>query len=143
MVLQDLLSAPVNYDDLGSKAKEVYNFAKTAAILADYGFDCQWIHNDSHGADMSARHLSGVNFDIQLKGRPTIAKKYMGKNIWIAYIDREHNEFCMYNHDEAVEIFESAGKAETKSWEVGGQYSFSQTKKPSIFEEISIRLKIK
>lgn len=30
----------IKYDDLNAKQREIYNFQKLAAVLADYGFNC-------------------------------------------------------------------------------------------------------
>ena len=36
----------VQYENLNSKQKEIYNFQKVAAILADYGFNCIKLADD-------------------------------------------------------------------------------------------------
>ena len=36
----------VNYDNLNSKQKELFNFQKIAATLADYGFNCIKLADD-------------------------------------------------------------------------------------------------
>lgn len=143
--MYNLLNTPIDYSELTGKEQEVYNYAKTASVLAEYGFSCNLITADKHGADFIAYHIqSATPYSIQLKGsRPTIAKKYMGKNIWIAYTDRTTNELCIYEHDAAVDLFEQTDRALTESWATNGQYSFSPTKKESIFENITIRRTIK
>lgn len=123
--MKSLLKNKVDYDKLGGKEQENYNFAKTASKLAEYGFSCSQITADKHGADMLAYHIeTGETFAIQLKGsRATLGKKYIGKRIWIAYMDRNTNELCLYNHDDAVAIFEQGPSALTKSWQEEGGYS--------------------
>jgi len=142
--MENLLKNQINYDDLGSKEQEAYNYTKVASVLSDYGFHCMYNHVDRHGADLIAIHTqSGSAFSLQLKGsRPTIAKKYMDKKLWIVYTDRASNEICLYDHDKAVALFEATDRAMTESWAINGQYSFSPTKRSSVFEEITIRLKI-
>ena len=92
--MEHLFKEKVNYDSLIGKEQEVYNFAKTASVLVDYGFSCNLITADKHGADMIAYHIdTGETMSIQLKGsRAVINKKYKGRNLWIAYTDRKTNE---------------------------------------------------
>ena len=33
-----MIFSKINYKDLNAKAKEMYNFQKISAVLADYGF---------------------------------------------------------------------------------------------------------
>jgi hypothetical protein len=64
----------------------LFNFQKIAATLADYGFNCIKLADDWQGADFLAYHLTdSKTLRIQLKSRVTIQKKYMGKDIWIAF----------------------------------------------------------
>ena len=59
----------VQYEDLNSKQKEIYNFQKVAAILADYGFNCIKLADDWQGADFLAYHKDGgQTLKVQLKG---------------------------------------------------------------------------
>ena len=46
-------------DELNSKQKEIYNFQKLAALLADYGFNCIKLADDWQGA------VSGVNHSFR------------------------------------------------------------------------------
>ena len=39
------------YDELNAKQKEIYNFQKVAALLANYGFNCIKLDDDWQGAD--------------------------------------------------------------------------------------------
>ena len=59
----------INYAELNPKAQELYNFHKSASILADYGYNCIWLSNDWNGADFIAVHINGISdIKIQLKG---------------------------------------------------------------------------
>jgi hypothetical protein len=51
----------IDYNNLNLKAKEMYNFQKVSAILADYGFTTMWLNNDWEGADFIAIHTDGVD----------------------------------------------------------------------------------
>jgi hypothetical protein len=92
----------INYSDLNSKAKEMYNFHKVSAKLADYGYTCMWLTNDWQGADFIAVHIDGVtDLKVQLKGRISFAKKYIGKEIYICFIDNGGDTY-LYPHDEIL-----------------------------------------
>lgn len=103
----------INYKDLNSKAKEMYNFHKVSAKLADYGFTSMWLNNDWEGADFIAIHIDGdTSLKIQLKGRLSFYKKYIGKNIYIAFI--EDDVTYLYPHDEILEYMNF--KEKDKTW---------------------------
>ena len=68
---------------------------------------------------------------IQLKGRFTVDKKYIGKEIYIAFI--ENNVIKLYIHDEAVNML-SDNIINSKSWSEKGGYSWGQT--PNIYNSI-------
>lgn len=92
----------VRYDDLNSRQKENYNFQKVAGRFADYGFNCLRLTDDWQGADFIACHMDGETFlKIQLKSRLTIDKKYVGKDIYIAFLLGD--DCYVYPHDEFLE----------------------------------------
>jgi hypothetical protein len=92
----------VDYDDLKAKQKELFNFQKIAATLADYGFNCIKLADDWQGADFLAYHIDGTTtLKVQLKSRVTIDQKYLGKGLWIAF---PHGGFWyLIEHDCLVE----------------------------------------
>ena len=67
-----------------------------------------------------------------------VDKKYVGRNLWIAFTDRETNEICIYEHDMALEIFENSKSSTTKTWKLTGLYSGRSLHKQ--FNEIILRL---
>mgnify|MGYP006172859965 FL=1 len=70
----------IKYTELNSKQKENYNFHKVASALADYGFNSLRLNDDWQGADFIA--INGDDMmKIQLKGRFTVDKKYINKEI--------------------------------------------------------------
>ena len=74
----------IKYTELNSKQKENYNFHKVASALADYGFNSLRLNDDWQGADFIA--INGDDMmKIQLKGRFTVDKKYINKEIYIAF----------------------------------------------------------
>ena len=119
----------IKYDDLGSKAKETYNFQKISAILVDYGYATNWLNVDFESADFIAVHFNGEDIiKIQLKGRVTIDKKYVGKDIWITFPLNE--DFYLLPHDELIQITDKTTNwLESSSWVDNGSYS---SKSPSV-----------
>jgi hypothetical protein len=113
----------VRYEDLNAKAKEMYNFQKAAAKLADYGFTCMWLTNDWQGADFIAVHADGgTDLKVQLKGRLSFANKYRGKNIHICFIDDDG--MYLYPHDEILDQVES--RIADRTWLAKGTWSTSR-----------------
>ena len=120
----------INYNDLNSKQKENYNYHKVAAALADYGYDSMRLNNDWQGADFIAVKDDEM-LKVQLKGRFTIDKKYVGKDIHIAFI--EDDIIKMYKHDEAVDIVPE-NVSNSSSWADKGLYHWGKT--PVSFNDI-------
>ncbi len=88
----------IKYEDLNSRAQEMFNFQKVSAKLADYGFTTMWLNNDWKGADFLAVHADGNTYlKVQLKGRLTFSKKYIGKDIYICFISGF--DTYLYPHD--------------------------------------------
>ncbi len=113
----------IHYDKLTPKQKEIYNFCKISSILADYGFNCIKLSDDWNGADFIAIQMQGEGdtLKVQLKGRAAINKKYIGKDIWIAF--PTNNEWYLVPHDYLVSIAEEATDwLVSKSWTDKGDY---------------------
>jgi hypothetical protein len=113
----------IRYETLNARQKEIFNFQKLSATLADYGFNCIKLADDWGGADFIAYHvITTETLKIQLKSRITIGKKYEEKNIWIAF---PHNGFWyLIEHDRLVEkIGQSTDWLRTHSWLTGNAYS--------------------
>ena len=97
---------PIHPSNLKPKQKEIYNFQKVASLLADYGFNCMKLSDDWHSADLLAVHKNGKDaLKIQLKSRLTIAKKYLGKELYIAFPAK--GSWYLIEHDELVNWFVS------------------------------------
>ena len=76
----------IDPDKLNGRQQEIYNFQKSAATLADYGFNCIKLTDDWHGADFLAHHFDGTTtLKVQLKGRLTIHRKYVGQDLWMNF----------------------------------------------------------
>tara|TARA_B110000483_G_scaffold231922_1_gene298867 strand:- start:464 stop:850 length:387 start_codon:yes stop_codon:yes gene_type:complete len=120
----------VNYKDLNSKQKENYNFHKVSSKLADYGFNSMRLNDDWEGADFISINKDEM-IKVQLKGRFTIDKKYIGKDIFISFLEDE--KVKIYKHDDALEVIPENVKV-SKSWSEVGNYSWGKT--PEYFNDI-------
>lgn len=117
----------VAYEKLNARQKESYNFQKVSAILAEYGFATIRLTDDWEQADFIAQNVKGDFIKVQLKGRFTFDKKYVGKDLWIAFPNNQ--QWYFYPHDELLSSFEKRSSAETESWKTAGKYSFSRLSK--------------
>ena len=106
----------VDYDSLNARQKEIFNFQKIAATLADFGFNCIKLADDWQGADFLAYHVNGTTtLKVQLKSRVTIHEKYRGKGLWMAF--PHGGSWYLIEHDRLVE--KVAGETdwlESNSW---------------------------
>ena len=120
----------IDYMELNSKQKEIYNFQKLSSVLADYGFNCIKLTDDWQGADFLAYHKDGQNtLRVQLKSRLTINKKYQGKEIYIAFPFK--NAWYVIKHENLLELVEEVSPSwfQSVSWlEHGGYASGSPAK---------------
>lgn len=119
--------------DLNPKAKEMYNFHKVAALLADYGYTSMWLNDDWNGADFIAVHIDGVSdIKVQLKGGISFAHKYRNKNLYICFIDGLSGATYLYPHDEILNQVEP--RISDKKWQEQGTYF--QTRLTTRFADI-------
>jgi hypothetical protein len=114
----------IRYADLNARQKENYNFQKISAVLADFGFVTLRLTDDWQGADFIAQHIDGETFlKVQLKGRLTFGKKYIGKDLYVAFKDGE--TWYLYPHDELLMVvLKETNVSNTESWQKQGGYSF-------------------
>lgn len=120
----------VNYEKLTARQQENYNFSKISALLADYGFQTLRLSDDWQGADFIANHIDGETFlKVQLKGRFTLQKKYIGKNIWIGFPHK--GNWYLYPHDEVMNLLaEYSNFQNTEAWkELGKMHNGNPTRK--------------
>ena len=105
----------IEYSKLNSRQQENFNFQKVSAVLADYGFVTLRLTDDWHGADFISLHISGETLRVQLKGRLTFRKEYVGKSLYVAF--GEQNEWYLYPHDELLEkVLAATDIGSTVSW---------------------------
>ena len=115
----------IDPDKLTAKQKEIYNFQKAAAILADYGFNCIKLADDWQGADFLADHIDGSQtLRVQLKSRFTVNKKYQGKDLWVNF--PESKTWYLIPHDELLRIWGETKKdaLASASWKEKGEYHY-------------------
>ncbi len=113
----------IKYNDLNAKQKEIYNFQKIVAVLADYGFNCIKLADDWLGADFLAYHKDGAEtLRVQLKSRPTIDKKYLNQTLYLAFPLQKG--WYLIPHDELVTLVGTyTNWLNTDSWLIKGQYT--------------------
>lgn len=122
------LGERVSYRQLSGKEQESYNAAKLRALMAEWGYlESFTVNGDKHGADLLFyRSSDGYILKVQLKGRPTLAKAYSDKDIYIAFQDKRTGSWYVYNHDTILEQTLALGKlAGTISWDEKGVWSWS------------------
>ena len=124
----------VTYENLNAKQKENFNYHKVAAALADYGYDSMRLNNDWQGADFIAVKNDEM-LKVQLKGRFTVDKKYIGKDIYVAFI--ENDIIKIYEHDKAIKMLPK-NILDSSSWRDKGGYSWGKT--PRIYDSIIIEI---
>ena len=120
----------IDYNKLNARQKENYNYHKVASALADYGYDSMRLNNDWQGADFITVKDDEM-LKVQLKGRFTIDKKYIEKDINIAFV--EDDIIKIYRHDEAVNLIPE-NVSSSSSWADKGTYHWGKT--PKIFDSI-------
>ena len=120
---------------LNGKQKEIYNFQKSAALLADYGFNCIKLVDDWQGADFLADHFDGTTtLRVQLKARLTIDRKYAGQNLWMNF--PSGGTWYLVPHDKLVDLVgETTNWLNTSSWQEKGLYS-SANPSPNLLQQL-------
>ncbi|WP_242121251.1 hypothetical protein [Sphingomonas lacusdianchii] len=109
---------------LSSDAIEVVNRNALVTAALNQGYNA-FLPVYDNGIDLILHNeATGDTKLVQLKGRWTIDKKYLGRNIWIAFPDR--GDWYVVPHDLMVE--QGVKHTETQSW-VRGTYSKSPLSK--------------
>jgi hypothetical protein len=118
-----MLKTRIRYSELNAAQKENFNAAKLAARLADFGYHTIRLSDDWGGADVIAIHVSGTSdIRIQIKGRLTVARKYQGKGLFLAFSDEDAG-WIVYPHDVVLRSIEPR-IAHTSSWTEQGLYTW-------------------
>ncbi|MYC30586.1 MAG: hypothetical protein F4X65_10955 [Chloroflexi bacterium] len=112
----------ISYSRLNAKQKEIYNFQKAAAVLADYGFDCIKLADDWGGADFLAYNKDREKtYKVQLKTRASVWKKYKNKDLWMLFQSPvSKGPWYMIHHDKLLELVrQNTTWLESEVWEDG------------------------
>lgn len=122
----------ISYSTLNSRQKEVFNFQKAAGVLAEYGFNCMKLDDDWNGADFLADHISGtLTLRVQLKGRTTIGRKYMAKNLHMMF-PLSHG-WVLVEHDLLLRLVEEhTNWTATDAWVTGGLHHSASPNAPLV-----------
>jgi hypothetical protein len=108
----------VDYKELNAKQKESYNFQKISGVLADYGYFPIRLSDDWESADFICIKCTTKKFlKVQLKGSFTLDKKYVGKDLYIAFQNKKTGQWYLYPHDYIVKKYtEDKGLENKGSW---------------------------
>jgi hypothetical protein len=130
----------IKYDTLNAKQKENFNYQKVSAVLADYGYMTMRLSDDWQGADFIAQHIDGQKFlRVQLKGRLSLDKKYLGKGLHMCFPDS--GSWYLHPYDEvANHLLQKSNISNTESWQVKGIYNFPYLSQPLRFYLEKFRL---
>lgn len=118
----------INYNDLTTKQKEIYDFHQVVAVLAGYGFNCIKLSDDWQGADFLAYHKDGARtLKVQLKGRVSIYRKYKDKDLYMCFpiqTKEMRRTWYLVPYDELVQIArDTTPWLDSESWRRGGYSS--------------------
>jgi len=122
------LGNPTQYENLSGREQESFNAAHLMGHMANWGYlEGQKINGDKFGADLLFYRSSDGNvLKVQLKGRVTLCKHYKGKNIHVAFRDKETDDWFVYDHDTVLQqVLDKGHLAGTQSWETTGGWSWS------------------
>jgi len=124
----------VKYEDLNSKQKEIYNFQKASAILAEYGFNCIKLADDWRDADFIAYHHDKVQtLRVQQKSRATIDGKYMEKDLYMLFPIK--GVWYLIEHDRLIEIVRgSTPWLDSPTWKNKRHYNSDKPSKALVQE---------
>ncbi len=104
-----------------SQVREVINRNALVTLALEHGFNAFLPVYDGGVDFILYREPDGVIRKVQLKGRWYIDRKYVGRDIWIAF--HVDGAWFLAPHDELVDMGERAGFTATASWLEGGAYS--------------------
>lgn len=107
----------------------VVQFPKALRRLADFGYITIPLNNDWNGADFIAQEHDGKSFiKVQLKGRLTFDRKYLGMSLYVCFRDGvgDKSAWYLYDHDEVLAKLTAQGMIEgTTTWKLNKPYHFS------------------
>lgn len=113
-----------------SQVREVINRNTVVSLALDQGFNAFLPVYDGGVDFILYRESDGLVRKVQLKGRWVIDRKYVGRDIWIAF--PIGTDWYLMPHDEMVALAEAEGVTKTASWVDGGVYSKPRPSKATI-----------
>jgi hypothetical protein len=104
-----------------SQIREVINRNALVTLALETGYNAYLPVYDGGVDFILYRESDGDLRKIQLKGRWYIDRKYIGRDIWIAFFATD--AWYIAPHDTLVTLGEQFGFTATRSWLEGGAYS--------------------
>ena len=104
-----------------SQVREVINRNTVASLALEQGFNVFLPVYDGGVDFILYRESDGLVHKVQLKARWTIDRKYIGRDIWIAFPIA--GDWYLMPHDDMLASAEAEGVTKTASWIEGGAYS--------------------
>lgn len=104
-----------------TQIREVINRNTVVSLAMEKGYNAYLPVYDGGVDFILYREEDSVTHKVQLKGRWIIDRKYIGRDIWVAF--PHAGEWYLVPHDTMVQQAEEAGFTKTSSWTVGGAYS--------------------
>jgi hypothetical protein len=104
-----------------SQVREVINRNTVVSLALEQGFNAFLPVYDGGVDFILYRESDGAIRKVQLKARWTIERKYVGRDIWIAFPNG--NDWYLMQHDEMLKAAGAERVTQTASWLEGGAYS--------------------
>jgi hypothetical protein len=104
-----------------SQVREVINRNTVVSLALEQGFNAFLPVYDGGVDFIFYRESDGLIRKVQLKGRWMIDRKYIGRDIWMAFPIAD--DWYLMPHDEMLASAEADGVTQTDSWIGGGAYS--------------------
>jgi len=104
-----------------SQVREVINRNTVVSLALDQGFNAFLPVYDGGVDFVLYRERDGLLRKVQLKSRWSIDRKYLDRDIWMAF--PMAGEWYLMPHDAMVAMAEAEGITKTASWITGGAYS--------------------
>ncbi|WP_293678498.1 hypothetical protein [uncultured Phenylobacterium sp.] len=121
-----------------AQVREVVNRNTVVSLALSQGFNAFLPVYDG-GIDFILQHEGdGRLRKVQLKSRWTIDRKYLGRDIWIAF--PISSDWYLVPHDEMVALAEASGATQTASWVANGIYNMPRPSKIVIAASAKYRL---
>lgn len=114
-----------------SQVREVINRNIVVSLALERGFNAFLPVYDGGVDFILYRESDSTVRKVQLKGRWMIDRKYVGRDIWMAF--PIGTDWYLMPHDEMLKLAEMNGKTtKSDSWIIGGAYSLKAPSKETI-----------